>query len=857
MLPLAALWSSTLSFVSTHYDQYAGMSQPSATLPPNSCLVAILLVIKTRAGPRLVFHYPLCSSASAVTTGLDPAWYGTPSPNAINSDRSGSDWSSDDGDTTGDEDGTNGSRAGSRHDTGGSVKSSKARRTPAGIRDEVGEEFVESARERDGKARGLARDADDERHVQGDGEPEWEEVLGFGADGLSKMLTPGRAFNKRRFELGIDHLVFLGAPRFVREDGFWKKRKKAKRRDSTDEHVQNEPPEPQDVEEVNVADTDNTNGTSQAELQRVPVFDAAYGHGLMSGAASRAGSDVGSDSSNGAGSDILMFNLVFVLNPPFLEYGVRVEDMYDNVVRKFAKALKYEQAQSNYVYKESRLILSMKDKAKEQQAPVYKLWPTILKNSALAKAIAITFDAISKNKIAHVNFCMDFDTSFQIPQAIATPAIATPYDPQMPGLWLTTATMLEDEEDPILSPHSALLLLEDDDALLKEVELDAKELSAPLSYFIRNLTPTKSLQKLSQMHAMSLKDLEFLARHLIYWRRARAIPPLRPRDTYIVSPNADFRALNAAIQAFATRFPTLPPLPKILQTLSGTPRPFVALMPTRDHRPVYMEILAWLMRGGWVTQLRSFGWVRVSREVKAAVAVKMAKEEKAKKSAARLSTGSNGTKDEQPEDNGEEGTETPLKSFLSNRSPEDRNSIASESSITSPRLSAHFSPRSGPPSDAGSASSGRTAVLSSKLSPLIPSQSMTLKKPSPLHLAQSASPRNASDAQSSPLSLRALSPDTPDSFNEDSSLLDPASYTISLVHSPQKANELEARWIEFIGESFEDEELKKLWPVMLRYFDGRHALEGIAVREGLQKKKVGQMLGKLVAGGWLMTVRHW
>lgn len=80
---------------------------------------------------------------------------------------------------------------------------------------------------------------------------------------------------------------------------------------------------------------------------------------------------------------------------------------------------------------------------------------------------------------------------------------------------------------------------------------------------------------------------------------------------------------------------------------------------------------------------------------------------------------------------------------------------------------------------------------------------------------------------------------------------------MSLVNSPQKANELEARWIEFIGESFEDEELREMWPLMLRYFDGRHALEGIAVREGLKKKKVGQVLGKLVAGGWLMSVRHW
>lgn len=836
------------------------MSQPATTLPPNSCLIAILLVIKTRAGPRLVFHYPPAPSAASVSPGLDPAWYGTQGSNAVDSSNSGSDWSSDDGDTTGDEDGTNGSRAGSRHDTGGSVKSSRTRRTPAGVREEIGEELFERSRDREVKSRQSARDGHDERHGTGEPEPDWEELLGFGADGLSKLLTPGRAFNKKRFELGIDQLVFLGAPRFVREDGLWKKKRKPKRKggdteDAVSENGVNGASETRD-DQANGTDDPTEEGRymSQTELEQIPVYDAAYGHGLMSGAASRAVSDVGSDSTNGSGSDMLMFNVVFVLNPPALEYGIRVEDMYDNVVRKFAKALKFEQAQTNYIYNEAQLILSMKDKAKEQRAPIYTLWPTILKNSGLAKAIAITFDAISNNKIAHVNFGMDFDTSFQLPQAIATPTIATPYDPQMPGLWLTTATMLEDEEEPILSPHSTLLLLEDYDTLLKEVESDAKELSGPLAFFIRHLTPTKSLLKLSQMHSMPLKDLQFLARHLIYWRRARAIPPLRPRDTYIVSPNADLRALNAAIPAFSARFPMLPPLPKILHLLSGTPRPYGALIPTKDHRPAYMEILAWLMRGGWVTQLRSFGWVRVSPEVKAAVAAKMAKEEKAKKHAQRPSADSNATNDDESGDDGM--ADSIILSPSTHRSPDGRTSVVSETSITSPRLSAHLPP-SRPPSEAGSTSSGRTAVPLSTLSPLLQSQGPTLKKPSRLHLTQWASP--SASNEHSPTTSHALSwsGELPSERGDLSLSFNPKNYAASLVLSPQKANALEARWIEHLGESFEDPELKELWPVMLKYFDGRHALEGIAVREGLKKKRVAKALAGVTAGGWVVCVRHW
>jgi len=840
------------------HSQYAGMSQSSRTLPPNSCLIAVLLVIRTRAGPRLVFHYPASPSAASGSSGLDPAWYGTPGSNTANSDNSSSEWSSDDGDTTGDEDGTNGSRTGSRHDTSGSVKSFRIRRTPAGVREEIGEEFLDRSRDKDARSRTSARDSHDERNGSVEGEPEWEELLGFGADGLSKMLTPERNFNKKRFELGIDRLVFLGAPRFVRDDGLWKKRRRPRRKsigeETEGEDKLNNAPE----EQVNSADEEAKEQSEQPnrELEEVPVYDAAYGHGLMSGAASRAVSDVGSDSTtNGTGSDMTMFNVVFVLNPPELEYGTRVEDMYDNVARKFAKALKYEQAQTGFVYNESRLILTMKDKAKEQQAPIYTLWPTILKSSTLAKSIAITFDAISHNKIAHVNFGMDFDISFQIPQTIATATIATPYDPQMPGLWLTTATMLDDDEDPILSPHSALLLLEDGDALLKEVESDAKELSGPLAFLIRHLTPTKSLLKLSQMHSMSLKDLQFLARHLIYWRRARAIPPLRPRDTYIVSPNADLRELNRAITAFAARFPMLPPLPKILYHLSGNPRPYGTLIPSKDHRQAYMEILAWLMRGGWVTQLGSFGWVRVSPAVKVAVAAKMAREEKAKKKSHRPSTDSNGAKTELSDD--EEMSNSTILSPPAHRSIDSRASVASEASITSPRLSAHLTP-SKPPSEAGSASSGRTTVPIGTLSPLLQSNAAMLKKPSPLHLAQTAS-QSQGENHSSPTNSHALSwsGELPSERSEPSPFLNPKDYTASLILSTQRANDLEARWIEHIGESFEDAELKELWPIVLKYFDGRHALEGIAVREGLKKKRVAKALAGMTAGGWVVCVRHW
>jgi nitrogen permease regulator 3-like protein len=789
-----------------------------------------------------VFHYPQSPSATSASARLDPAWYGTPSTHGGDSDSSSSGPSSDtDAGQTDDDNGTDGSRAGSgasgrkgsKNDTGGSVRSLRTKTARLSAKDDLDEDVVETSRDRAGDRSRSRRDGDTDRGRKNAGD-EWDKVFGFSSDGLSKILTPGRSFNKRRFEVGIDQLVFVGAPRFVREDGLWKKKKKMKQKSklhSRQLSFENRP-DPDYVHVDEAIDMTGDEHESEADLQLVSGFDPAYGHGLVSGAPSGAPSEAGSDakstSTNGGDNDMGMFNIVFVLSPPALEYHIRVQDMYDSVAKKFAKALKFEQANNNYVYKQSRLILSLKDKAKEQRAPSYSLWPSIIRSSALAKAMVITFEAISTSKIAHINLSMNFDTSFQIPQAISTPCLASSYEPQMPGLWLTTATLIDDEDsETTLSPHSALLLLEDDDTLLKEVENDAKELSGPLSYFIRNLTPTKSLLKISQTHSMKLPDLQFLARHLIYWRRARAIPPLRPRDTYIVSPNADMRALKTAIPAFASRFPTLPSLPKILHSLSGVPKPYGLLMPSRDHRQAYMDILAWLMRGGWVTQLRTFGWVRVPPEVKAAVAAKMHEEAEALE-ASQESAGSS--------DGAARGNGTVMSSSVIH-SPNRKDTA-------SPRTSVYLSP--GPASsDAGSPS---TDI------PLTPRQQAqsNLKRPSALHINRTSSPK----IDSSPASLAGTA------FVESPQLsprptFDSSNYSASLVHSPQKANALESRWIEHIWSTFSDEELKELWPRFLKYFDGRHALEIIPVREGLKKKRVSGVLARLIAGGWIMTVRHW
>jgi hypothetical protein len=119
----------------------------------------------------------------------------------------------------------------------------------------------------------------------------------------------------------------------------------------------------------------------------------------------------------------------------------------------------------------------------------------------------------------------------------------------------------------------------------------------------------------AQTNSISLDDIRMLAEHLIYWRRAMAIPPLHGRDTYILSPDSDNYKLPTASLAWKKAFPLAPPLPSFLATLSALPRPYKSFPPSRDHRATYMDMLGWLLRGGWVTQLRTYAYIIVWPEI--------------------------------------------------------------------------------------------------------------------------------------------------------------------------------------------------------------------------------------------------
>ncbi|MCJ1273802.1 Nitrogen permease regulator 3 [Puttea exsequens] len=727
-------------------------------LPPNPCLIAIVLVVKTVSEPYIAFHYP-------PRPGEDNPRLRDIFKDQINAEESTTS-SSDD----------------------------KSEDSTAEVLEVLREQSKPQNRESppDVEA-GSVSPRQSNAFAVNEYNPRWNDLFGQPSSVLAKLLCPPATSKKKRFEIGLNDNVFLGCPMFAEEDGTWRRKRKDRRSSSrsniTAERVRKEweatrkrRPKTTSIDEEGAAispletETDDP-GTSHDEEQNGSV-----------------GTDVKetvSQQDTGTGGfkqepsspekPLTMFHVVFVLNPPILEYHLRVKEMYKKIVKKFSKALKLEQARTNFVAHEATIIASLTkhyDKPGSNQS-LHTLYHDLISQSSLARALSTLYTHVSNSRIAHISFTPSHAKSFQIPAPSWVSSLPSQLSPQLPGLWLTTAhSMITADDDQTvgsqLGSHFTLLLLSDRRSIQAEISGFKDPLTEALNHFLHVCTPTKSFYKIAETSSIPLRQIQELALYLIQWRRAQAIPPLNKSDIYILSPNADMRKLASASSSFSKFFPRLPPLAQILGKLSvGPPRQYYKNFPSRDHKDAYMEILAWLMREGWVTQLRSFAWVRVPAQIKSSVDAAAA--------AANES-------DQSPQN-----TDTEESDSLS----------ASTSSLEVP----------------GSISSSR--LRSNK--------------------SRSVSPTSSTHTT---LPLR------------------PATFASSpaVISNPRTASALPSQYLAAISAHVlqtQGAEVQAAWDKCVQYFDGKHALESIAVREGWKRKRVAESIGGWEELGVLVRARHW
>lgn len=492
----------------------AVLSYTSGLTMPASGLVAILLITRTRPGPRLVFHCPQEPDYAPQRRGC-----------TVGSD------TDTDTDTDSDED---------EHEDG---------EQPSGV-------FVP-----------VVVPDEARQNLDGGAARKGQTLFGRSVESLEKVLSPGRWSDGKKFEINLDGLVFVGHPVYAHENGDWSSEiARSASKDGTDMVGL-------DLDSIATTTSPKLSGKRRETLADSFGSTADPGFGTSMQTASSTGSDPNADGS------MAMFHVVFVLRGSSPQSQAQVRAAYHEVVERLNRALHYCQKVSNYVTEQKLSVLGMK--ARQADA---KSWLELVKSSELARALNETFDRIVQGEAAVV---------------------------QLDGIELSLCmrdTKNQETRATRLDPLSAILLLDSKEDLLRELSHPD---ASPLATFIREYTPTKNLQKNAAYIGMPIDDILYLASHLITWRKAKVISPLHQRNTYVVARTAPINDIQKHISEYHRQFPTLPTLLNMLKVLSGKPIRYGLLIPSRDHRNAYMEILSYLVRHHFVVQLRTFGWLRL------------------------------------------------------------------------------------------------------------------------------------------------------------------------------------------------------------------------------------------------------
>lgn len=431
-----------------------------------------------------------------------------------------------------------------------------------------------------------------------------EKLFTFDIDFISDLATPPKALCNNRFEVTVEDMVFLGLPIRIGDDGNWRAvNKKQTTRKSVSTRNRSSRRESLRSDDIKKTKSHDTNDDDDNEYEN-------------------DSDDVKSKTISDCG--MYQFNLVFVMNPPVVECNHRVDEMFHYIVSRLSLLLRYEQQNNNYIWQESQKIMKLKEEL--IHLPISTQWDQIIERTSLGKLISQTYESVSKSEILNVEVNGRM-RSFQIPiktvfSSLPSRTLEIPKGSTLSSLSpfnqlnsIESTAHLDMNDDTM--GHFALILLDDVESIIKDIRVDKESVFAS---FIRMIRPSESLLKLSVLSGLGIQEVKLFANHLVYWRRAKAVLPVSSRNTYIVSPMAPIKQLYDDAVRFNRHFPNLPPLSTFLAMISdmsnSKPKPISVLIPTRDHRDLYLDAITWLLKYGYLIQLCSFFYLKITKKIK-------------------------------------------------------------------------------------------------------------------------------------------------------------------------------------------------------------------------------------------------
>ncbi|KAL6927497.1 hypothetical protein ACO0SA_003796 [Hanseniaspora valbyensis] len=493
-----------------------------------------------------------------------------------------------------------------------------------------------------------------------------DKICGLDKDIIAEYCLPPRHLCNQRFEFTCDELSFIGLPMASKNpDGTWNNIKKNK----------------QEQEEEKEENIDDDFGDDELENESQSDSELAE---IKSQTTKKSQSFKAQ-----VGDNIFVFNLVFILDPLLLEYDQRVDEMYDNVATRFAMFLRFFQQDSNYLSKEVTKILEINEQFNNNSGKftVYNQYKKLLLKSSLCRAITKCFHRISDNKIANLVIDEDKFISLQIPirnEFKSLPNVKI--DHILKGSFLTNIEnfkflstykfdkqnmngKIDDQEtsngggvDEIL--NYALIFLMDPQDIINDLNNNVGENDLStliMTDLVKTIKPystlrsyKKTMQNLIQTYTNeSFTDEEFVMKmlksfvlHFIYWRQARCILPISSKNKYIVSPigpmtgqsiddfdtnihyskHIDKLPLIYSLQMeFKQQFQLLPVLSTFLTYFNGEDS-FGLHIPSKEHKLMYFQGVAWCIKKGLLTQVVTFIYLRVDAKIKTSVEEDLEKE---------------------------------------------------------------------------------------------------------------------------------------------------------------------------------------------------------------------------------------
>ncbi|GME73263.1 unnamed protein product [Ambrosiozyma monospora] len=456
-------------------------------------------------------------------------------------------------------------------------------------------------------------------------------LFGLKTSLVADILTPHEKLCNTKFEFGVDDMTFLGLPVMSdRKTGRWRPKTHNTEQDTntqaTGEHRRTSVKKKEKKESMNDIDYDDEDESNETDSENSD-YDQKK---------SKASSGKRKKKKKKFECPMSKFHLVFVTNPPVVQRNFRIDELYDNIAANMAVVLRFEQQRSNYVWKQVQLIRELKTALLNK--PIEEQWRQIIEKSELAKVIATTYNQVSVSDIVNVDI-NGHKRTFQIPLITEFASLPPKQVEVLSGSTLNSIspfTSFSDDsevqhEKEELMVHFALLLLDDAESISKDI--GAERGTWPDS-LIKEIKPTESLTKLAVKTGLGITVVRSFAKHLIFWRRAKAVLPVSYKNTYVVSPLAPMKHIHCDSTIFKQTFPAMPPLQELLSHLSTAhtkPKPLKSHIPSKDHREIYMESMAWLFKYGYVFQLYSFLRVKITKGIRVKVDEELEIERKKKK----------------------------------------------------------------------------------------------------------------------------------------------------------------------------------------------------------------------------------